>query len=203
MIADVQVRNVQKSRSGLTRMAKLTFEDLTGSIPAMLWPEEFAKIEALVKNDLIGFVRGTLDRRRDPAELIVTPDHPARAGAAPSCRAGWSSRSARGSPGRAAREPAPRRSGSGPGTSTSTSRSSAWSRSAARSTRRARRCKIRHDDRLFADLESAVGAGNVRLLGQRGATTRIDAGPPGRDDAHRAPARSLVAAGIRARPRAR
>ena len=72
MITGVQVRNVQKSRSGLTRMAKLTFEDLTGSVPAMLWPEEFAKIEALVKDDAIGFVRGTLDRRRDPAELIVT-----------------------------------------------------------------------------------------------------------------------------------
>src|SRR5690349_11950508 len=72
MIASVQVKNVQKSRSGLTRMAKLTFEDLTGSVPAMLWPEEFAKQEDLVKNDLIGFVRGTLDRRRDPAELIVS-----------------------------------------------------------------------------------------------------------------------------------
>ena len=33
MIAGVQVKNVQKSRSGLTRMAKLTFEDLTGSRP--------------------------------------------------------------------------------------------------------------------------------------------------------------------------
>ena len=72
MIAGVQVKNVQKSRSGLTRMAKLTFEDLTGSTPAMLWPEEFAKFEELVKNDLIGFVKGTLDRRRDPAELVIS-----------------------------------------------------------------------------------------------------------------------------------
>ncbi len=45
MIVNVTVRNVQKSRSRLTRMAKLTFEDLTGSVPAMLWPEEFAKNE--------------------------------------------------------------------------------------------------------------------------------------------------------------
>ena len=72
MITGVQVRNVQKSRSGLTRMAKLTFEDLSGSTPAMLWPEEFAKMEALVKNDQIVFVKGTLDRRRDPPELIVS-----------------------------------------------------------------------------------------------------------------------------------
>ncbi|MHC5544913.1 OB-fold nucleic acid binding domain-containing protein, partial [Singulisphaera rosea] len=72
MITGVQVKNVQKSRSGLTRMAKLTFEDLTGSVPSMLWPEEFAKSEELVKNDLICFIRGTLDRRRDPAELIIS-----------------------------------------------------------------------------------------------------------------------------------
>ena len=72
MITSVAIKNVQKSRSGLTRMAKLTFEDLSGSTPAMLWPEEFAKMDALVKNDQIVFVRGTLDRRRDPPELIVS-----------------------------------------------------------------------------------------------------------------------------------
>jgi len=72
MIASMQIKTVQKSRSGLTRMAKLTFEDLTGSMPAMLWPEEFAKLEAVVKEDALGFVKGTLDRRRDPAELIVS-----------------------------------------------------------------------------------------------------------------------------------
>ncbi len=36
--------------------------------------------------------------------------------------------------------------------------------------------RVRYDDRLIADLEAAVGQGNVRLLGQRGATARIDAG---------------------------
>ena len=53
-------------------MAKLTFEDLSGTTPAMLWPEEFAKMGDLVKNDLIGWVKGTIDRRRDPAELVVS-----------------------------------------------------------------------------------------------------------------------------------
>ena len=72
MIAGVQIKSVQKSRSGLTRMGKLTFEDLTGSTPAMLWPEEFAKFESVVKDDAIVFVKGTLDRRRDPAELIIS-----------------------------------------------------------------------------------------------------------------------------------
>ena len=47
----------------------------------MLWPEEFQKFEALAKNDLIGFVRGTLDRRRDPAELVITKIIPLEAAA--------------------------------------------------------------------------------------------------------------------------
>ena len=38
----------------------------------MLWPEEFAKFEDKVRDDRVVFVKGTLDRRRDPAELVVT-----------------------------------------------------------------------------------------------------------------------------------
>ncbi len=72
LMTEVQVRNVQKSRSGLTRMAKLRFEDLTGSINSMLWPEDYAKNEALIQEDTVVFVAGTIDRRRDPAELVIT-----------------------------------------------------------------------------------------------------------------------------------
>ena len=72
LMSEVQVRNVSKSRSGLTRMGKLRFEDLTGSINAMLWPEDFAKNEALILEDAVVFVAGTVDRRRDPAELIIS-----------------------------------------------------------------------------------------------------------------------------------
>jgi DNA polymerase-3 subunit alpha len=35
--------------------------------------------------------------------------------------------------------------------------------------------RIRYDDRLIPELEAVVGAGQVRLLGQRGATTRVEA----------------------------
>src|SRR5262249_2286600 len=74
--------NVQKSRSGLTRMAKFTLEDLSGSTPAMLWPEEFARLADLVKNDRIVFLKGTLDRRRDPPELVVSRIIPLEQGCA-------------------------------------------------------------------------------------------------------------------------
>ncbi|HJZ54062.1 MAG TPA: hypothetical protein VKE74_03860, partial [Gemmataceae bacterium] len=38
--------------------------------------------------------------------------------------------------------------------------------------------RVRYDDRLVQDLEHAVGPGLVRLLGHRGATTRIDPSSP-------------------------
>ena len=79
MITGVQIKNVQKSRSGLTRMAKLTFEDLTGSVPAMLWPEEFAKIEDLVKNDADRLRPGDARPPPRPGRADHLQDHPARA----------------------------------------------------------------------------------------------------------------------------
>ena len=88
MITNIKERNVQKSRSGHTRMAKLTFEDLSGSTPAMLWPEEFAKMGEFVKEDQIVFVKGTLDRRRDPAELVINRVIPFAEGPASCARGG-------------------------------------------------------------------------------------------------------------------
>ena len=140
MITNVQVRNVQKSRSGLTRMAKLTFEDLTGSTPAMLWPEEFAKLGDLVKNDLIGFVKGTLDRRREPAELIISKIMPDRERPRPSSPAASSSGSTRDCTRKKTSSGCCGACASVPGTSTSTSRSAASSTSAGRSTRPGPRC---------------------------------------------------------------
>src|SRR4051794_2111228 len=72
MINGLQVKNVQKSRDGGTRMGKMTFEDLSGAMPAMLWPSDFAKYEPILKEDFIGFVKGTISRRNDPPELVIT-----------------------------------------------------------------------------------------------------------------------------------
>ena len=159
MIASVQVRNVQKSRSGLTRMAKLTFEDLTGSTPAMLWPEEFAKIERPGQERPDRLRQGDARPPPRPGRADHQQDHPDRARRPPSWPAGSSSGSTRGctrtedlerllrlrpgppgQPRPLPRDPRPRAASAGP------------------STRPAPRCKIRHDDRLIADLESVPSA---------------------------------------------
>jgi DNA polymerase III subunit alpha len=177
MIVGVQVKNVQKSRSGLTRMAKLTFEDLTGSVPAMLWPEEFARSEELVKNDLIGFVKGTLDRRRDPAELIVSKIIPIERGPAELSK-GVVVTLRKGVTEDEQLQRLLRQVRIRPGNldvyleiiGLSGFRRAIYKAGAA--------LKIRHDDRLFSDLEAAVGAGNVRLVGHRGATAHVESVAP-------------------------
>jgi len=177
MISNVQVRNVQKSRSGHTRMAKLTFEDLSGTTPAMLWPEEFAKMTDLVKNDLIGFIKGTLDRRRDPPELVVSRIIPLEQGPAELTR-GVVVRLHKGRHQTEHLERLLRAVRIRPGNldlfleivGLEQIRRAIYKAGAS--------LRVRYDDRLIPDLEHAVGAGQVRLLGQRGATTRVDAGSP-------------------------
>ncbi len=174
MITGVQIKNVQKSRSGLTRMAKLTFEDLTGSIPAMLWPEEFQKFEALAKNDLIGFVRGTLDRRRDPAELVITKIIPLEAAPAELSRGVVVTLN------KAAVEESQlnvllRHVRNWPG-----NLDLYFEITGLEGVRRAiyrvgPALKIRYDNQFIANLKATVQDHNVRLVGQRGATARMDA----------------------------
>ena len=169
---------MQKSRSGLTRMAKLTFEDLSGTTPAMLWPEEFAKMADLVKNDLIGFVKGTLDRRRDPAELVVSRIIPLEQGPAELTR-GVVVRLHKGLHQTEHLERLLRAVRIRPGNldlyleivGLEQVRRAIYKAGAS--------LRVRYDDRLIPDLEAAVGQGQVRLLGQRGATARIDAGASG------------------------
>jgi DNA polymerase III subunit alpha len=175
MITNVQLKNVQKSRSGLTRMAKLTFEDLSGTTPAMLWPEEFAKMADLVKNDQIAFIKGTLDRRRDPPELIVSRIIPLTQGPAELTR-GVIVRLHKGLHQTEHLERLLRAIRVRPCNldlyleivGLEQVRRAIYKAGAS--------LRIRYDDRLVLDLEDVVGLGFVRLLGQRGATARLDGG---------------------------
>ena len=176
MITGLTLKTVQKSRSGLTRMAKLTFEDLTGSVPAMLWPEEFAKNEAVVKDDAIVFVRGALDRRRDPAELIISRVIPIERAPAELSR-GVVVRLQKGVHQPADLERLLRQVRIRPGNLDLYLEICGLGRVRRAVYKAGSNLKLRHDDRLVADLEAAVGAGNVRLLGQGGATTRVAPAP--------------------------
>jgi DNA polymerase-3 subunit alpha len=178
MITNVQLKSVQKSRSGLTRMAKFTFEDLSGSTPAMLWPEEFAKMADQVKNDRIVFVKGTLDRRRDPPELIVSRILTLEQGRAELAR-GVVVRLHKGIHQNDHLERL-RRSVKvrTPGNLDLYLEIVGLEHVRRAVYKAGSTWRVRYDDRLVAELENAVGPGLVRLLGHRGATARIEAGAP-------------------------
>ena len=174
LIVGIQPKTVQKSRSGLTRMAKLTFEDLTGSIPAMLWPEDFAKNEAELKNDTVCFVRGTLDRRREPAEFIITKIIPRERGPAELSK-GLLVRLTKGVNQAADVERIHAVVRNFPGNLDLYFEIRGLEKVKRAVYRAGPSLKVRHDDALIVQLEHAVGRANVQLVGQTGLAPRSDA----------------------------
>jgi DNA polymerase-3 subunit alpha len=72
MVTRVQVRRTRRGQTAGERMASLGLEDHTGKIEAVVFPEAFAKLEPLLREDGILFVRGKVDRRREEPSLIVS-----------------------------------------------------------------------------------------------------------------------------------
>jgi DNA polymerase-3 subunit alpha len=127
----------------------------------------------LVKNDLIGFVKGTLDRRREPAEVVISRIIPLEQGPAELTR-GVIVRLQKGVHQTDHLERLLRAVRIRPGNldlyleivGIQQVRRAIYKAGAS--------LRVRFDDRLITDLEGAVGSGQVRLLGQRGATARME-----------------------------
>lgn len=156
-------------------MAKFSFEDMTGSITAILWPQELAKHAAVLNDRLMCFVRGTFDRRWEPAKLVVRRIIPIERAPAELAR-GLLVRLQKGvqepsdlerllgllriRPGKL--DPCLELLGAG---------------DVGRAVYKAGNAlRFEFDERLLTDLEKVLGTGKVRLLGQQ--TRRID--PPAR-----------------------
>ena len=168
ILAGVKLKSYN-SRRGPGRMAKLNVEDLTGSTPAMMWSEELAKQQDLVRDDLICFVKGQLSRQREPAEVIINRIIPIERAGAELCRGLMLTLRKGRHDGReldVVRRALSHHQGNLdvffevfglPGAHRAIFRAGpSW--------------RVRHDDALIAALETAVGAGNVRLIGHRGLT---------------------------------
>ncbi len=173
MISNIQLRNVKNSRSGHTRMAKLTFEDLSGAIPALLWPDDYAKFQAFVEEDRICFVKGTIDRRRESPELVINKVIPLERGPAELAQ-GVVVTIRKGTSQKEDLERLQRHARNRPGNLDMFIEMFGLPRAKRVLYRAGGSFKIRHDDKLISDFENAVGKGNVRLLGHRGATARVE-----------------------------
>ncbi|MFQ5412257.1 MAG: OB-fold nucleic acid binding domain-containing protein, partial [Phycisphaerae bacterium] len=83
MISRLRTVTTKSGRNAGSKLAILTFEDLTGSIEAVVFSEELETYRGLVRPDGIVFLRGVVDRRReDPSlrvsEIIPIEEGPAR-----------------------------------------------------------------------------------------------------------------------------
>ncbi len=75
MIGSIKFSHTRNPRPGsnVTRYAMFDLEDTAGSMRSIIWPEEFARYEPLVKSEAIVVLRGTIDKRTgsDEANVIV------------------------------------------------------------------------------------------------------------------------------------
>jgi DNA polymerase-3 subunit alpha len=72
MITELRLQNTKKARNGNTRYARFRLEDFSGSIPCVMWPDDYTRFKDEVTEDRICFIRGVVERTREEPGLIVT-----------------------------------------------------------------------------------------------------------------------------------
>jgi len=83
MISRLRMVTTRNGRNAGSKLAVLTFEDLTGSIEAVVFSEQLATYRELIGPDKVVFLKGRVDRRRDEpslrvSEVIALEDGPGR-----------------------------------------------------------------------------------------------------------------------------
>jgi DNA polymerase III subunit alpha len=83
MISRVRNAVTKTGRNPGSKMAIMVLEDLSGSVEAVLFSEEYERHRAMVRPDRLVFLRGRVDRRREEpclrvSEVISIEEGPAR-----------------------------------------------------------------------------------------------------------------------------
>ena len=71
MISQFRTRPTRSGRQPGAKMGILTLEDLTGSVEAIVFPNDLDTYRALLKPDTVVFVRGEVDKRREDPSLRI------------------------------------------------------------------------------------------------------------------------------------
>jgi DNA polymerase-3 subunit alpha len=72
MLAEVRYQNTKKARNGNTRYARFRLEDFSGSVPCVMWPDDYARFKDEISEDRVCFVKAAVERTREEPGLIVT-----------------------------------------------------------------------------------------------------------------------------------
>jgi DNA polymerase-3 subunit alpha len=71
LISKVRSVAIRNGRSAGKKLLIAVIEDFVGSIEAVIFPDQLAEAQALLKPDSVVFVEGTVDRRREEPSLRV------------------------------------------------------------------------------------------------------------------------------------
>jgi len=71
MITGVRYTVTRNGKSRGERMAMMSLEDLSGKCDAVVFPGDLVRVEGLVKDEAVVFVRGRLNLRREPPSIAV------------------------------------------------------------------------------------------------------------------------------------
>jgi DNA polymerase-3 subunit alpha len=71
IIVSVQIRPIKTGKHAGQKMAVVRFEDMTGTVEAVLFSEAYTKFADRLKEDAIVFLRGQVSRRREEPSLVV------------------------------------------------------------------------------------------------------------------------------------
>ena len=72
MISRIRFQTIKTGRSAGSKLAVLTFEDLSGNIEAVVFSEDLERHRDLIAPDKLVFLRGRVDRRRESPTLRVS-----------------------------------------------------------------------------------------------------------------------------------
>ena len=72
MISSIKKATTKKpGRNGNSRYANFDFEDASGIVRCIIWPDDFAKYEDMMKPEMICLLQGRIDRRGREPNVIV------------------------------------------------------------------------------------------------------------------------------------
>jgi DNA polymerase-3 subunit alpha len=72
LVSKIRTVVIRSGRSAGRKMLIAVIEDFVGSIEAVVFPDQLAETQALLKPDTVVFVEGSVDRRREEPSLRVT-----------------------------------------------------------------------------------------------------------------------------------
>jgi DNA polymerase III subunit alpha len=72
MISSIKLAATRKpSRNGNSRYANFDFEDSTGTVRCIIWPEDYSRVEEKIKPEALCVIKGRVDRRGREPNVIV------------------------------------------------------------------------------------------------------------------------------------